>query len=565
MNMKVAFQGEPGAYSEEAVLNYYGKVDTLPCESFDAVFEAVNSGRCDAALIPIENSLAGSIHQNYDLFLHHDLHITGEYLLRVRHCLIALPGVKIKDIKKAISHPQALGQCAGYLRGRKIKPEAVYDTAGSVKILGESGARDTAAIASRRAAEMYGMHIVDEGIEDNSENYTRFLAIQKKATTPEKEAKTSIVFTLHNQPGALFKALSVFALRDLDLTKIESRPLQGKPWEYLFYIDFLGSASDEKVQRALDHLEEYAVMLRVLGSYERYEDKASTDEPKNQPIHMDHNLPIVVGKRPKLLAFDGFRLWVSCSDEGVVAAVDLPSLEVSGTIPVTSAPHAICFDGSTLWMASAVENQIKAYDVRTRTETMTLDVEAFPRSLAFDGQRLWIASGDNNCVEGINVETGERIALIAVGQYPGSLTIQGENLWVANSLDDTVQVIDLNTLTASAPIKVGNNPRSFAFDGKFMWVANLDGHTIQAIDPKSHATKEPIQVVNFPSSLAFDGKFLWISSYSDASVHAVDVKNADKVVHTIQAGGDPESLLFDGNRLWVCNSAEDTVQIISPS
>lgn len=268
--MRVAFQGEPGAYSEQAVFSYFGEVETRPCESFDMVFDSVVSDECEYGLIPIENSLAGSIHQNYDLLLRHDLHIVGEYPLRVQHCLIALPGVKKEDIRRAISHPQALGQCAAYLRGLGIKAESVYDTAGSVKMLKESGARDTAAVASRRAAEIHGMQILEEGIEDNPENYTRFLAISKIAMKPDGEARTSIVFTLKNQPGALFKALSVFALRDIDLTKIESRPLQGTPWDYLFYIDFLGAIHDEQTKRALDHLGEYALMLRVLGSYPRH-------------------------------------------------------------------------------------------------------------------------------------------------------------------------------------------------------------------------------------------------------------------------------------------------------
>lgn len=268
--MKVAFQGEPGAYSEQAVFNFHGQVETLPCESFDAVFHAVVTDACSSALIPIENSLAGSIHQNYDLLLRNNLHIVGEYFLRVHHCLIAMPGVNKAEIKKAISHPQALGQCAGYLQSRGIKAEQVYDTAGSVKQLKALGARDVAAIASRRAAEIYEMQILEEGIEDNPENFTRFLAIQKELIQPEGESKTSIVFTLKNQPGALFKALSVFALRDIDLTKIESRPLQGKPWEYLFYVDFIGATHHETSRRALDHLGEYALMLRVLGSYPRF-------------------------------------------------------------------------------------------------------------------------------------------------------------------------------------------------------------------------------------------------------------------------------------------------------
>jgi prephenate dehydratase len=268
--MKVAFQGESGAYSEQAVYEYFGSTETKSCESFEAVFVAVTSGVCESALVPIENSLAGSIHQNYDLLLRYNLFITGEHLLRVRHCLIAVPGVQLSDIKKAISHPQALGQCMNYLREHGIKPEAVYDTAGSVKMLKESGAHDTAAIASHRAAELYGMQILEEGIEDNAENYTRFLAIAREPIRPEGESKTSIVFTLKNQPGALFKALSVFALRDIDLSKIESRPLAGKPWEYLFYIDFIGDEHDAHVAKALDHLGEYATMLRVLGSYQRF-------------------------------------------------------------------------------------------------------------------------------------------------------------------------------------------------------------------------------------------------------------------------------------------------------
>ena len=268
--MKVAFQGEPGAYSEEAGHGYFTAAEMVPQESFDAVFAAVTSGACESGLIPIENSLAGSIHQNYDLLLRHELYIVGEYFLRVRHCLIGFPGVERSDIRRVISHPQALGQCAVYLRELGVKTEPVYDTAGSVKMLKSSGDKECAAIASKRAAEIYGMHILQEGIEDNPENYTRFLEIAPRAVKPVAEAKTSIVFTLKNQPGALFNALRVFALRDIDLTKIESRPLVGKIWEYLFYVDFIGACGQTPAQEALDQLGEFALMLRVLGSYPRF-------------------------------------------------------------------------------------------------------------------------------------------------------------------------------------------------------------------------------------------------------------------------------------------------------
>jgi prephenate dehydratase len=267
----IAFQGEPGAYSEAAALAHFGpQIDTMPCESFDLIFDAVQSERCDMGIIPIENSLAGSIHRNYDLLLQHQLYIVGEHFLRVQHCLIGLPGVEKAEIRKAISHPQALAQCERYLKLGGIASEVVYDTAGSVKILKQSGDRTLAAIASRRAAEFYEMNILDEGIEDDPANFTRFLAIRRTPVFPGEDAKTSIVFTLKNLPGALFKALSVFALRDIDLTKIESRPLVGKVWEYQFYIDFAGSTTDRNAARALEHLGEYAITLRVLGSYPRY-------------------------------------------------------------------------------------------------------------------------------------------------------------------------------------------------------------------------------------------------------------------------------------------------------
>jgi prephenate dehydratase len=267
----VAFQGEPGAYSEAAALEHFGAdTPTLPCASFEEVFNAVSSGRAGCGLIAIENSLAGSIHHNYDLLLANDLWITGEHYLRVHHCLIANPGVHMGDLRKVISHPQALAQCDGYLRAHLLPAEVFYDTAGSVRHLKQTGARDVAGIASRRAAEVYQMQVLEEGIEDNPANFTRFLVVSKEPAHPSGQAKTTLVFTLKNQPGSLFKALSVFALRDIDLTKIESRPLVGSPWEYLFYVDCAGASDEPPVARALSHLEEYAATLRVLGSYARH-------------------------------------------------------------------------------------------------------------------------------------------------------------------------------------------------------------------------------------------------------------------------------------------------------
>ncbi len=266
----VAFQGERGAYSEAAALEFFGNsIEPVPCPSFDEVFEKVESGAVEYGIVPVENSLGGSIHRNYDLFMRHQLHLVGEKIHRVRHCLIAFPGATLKDIQIIMSHPQALAQCEHYLHRLGIQREVVYDTAGAVKLLRESRRRDHAAIASRRAAEVYEMQILQEGIEDDEANFTRFVILAREPIVPQSPAKTSIVFTLKNQPGALFKALSVFALRDLDLTKIESRPLAGSPWEYLFYLDFAGSTGDETSRRALDHLGEYATTLRILGAYSR--------------------------------------------------------------------------------------------------------------------------------------------------------------------------------------------------------------------------------------------------------------------------------------------------------
>lgn len=272
MSMRVAFQGESGAYSEAAALEHFGSdVETLACNSFEQVFASIGSGECHAGMLPIENSLAGSIHRNYDLLLQNTLSVTGEHYLPIHHCLISNPGVELKNIEKVISHPQALAQSDGFLRSLKhVSIEPVYDTAGSVKMIKETGSRNVAAVASRRAAELYGMNILAERIEDHHTNTTRFLAVARDPASPGLDAKTSIVFSLVNQPASLFKAMSVFALRDIDLTKIESRPYIERPWDYLFYIDCVGSTNDPVIRRALAHLDEYATMLRILGSYPRH-------------------------------------------------------------------------------------------------------------------------------------------------------------------------------------------------------------------------------------------------------------------------------------------------------
>ena len=271
----VAFQGEPGAYSELAAFEHFGPgISTLPCESFDRAYEALNRGECTHALLPFENSLAGSIHRNYDLILRHELYIVGEYHLRVSHCLLGLPGANISQVQRAHSHPQALAQCEHNLARLRITRVAEKDTAGSARLVREWNDPQEAAIASTRAAEVYELEILQENLEDNPHNYTRFLALTKKPlliANPEVgDYKTSVVFSLKNMPGVLFKALSVFALRDIDLTKIESRPIQGQPWEYMFYVDFAGHRDGLNCARALDHLGELAVYIRVLGSYPRH-------------------------------------------------------------------------------------------------------------------------------------------------------------------------------------------------------------------------------------------------------------------------------------------------------
>lgn len=269
-----AFQGERGAFSEEAARKLLGAdVEVVPCQRFEEVFQALATNKVDAAVIPIENTLHGSIHENYDHLLRFGLPIVAETNLRIVHNLIAPHSISFEEIRRVYSHPVALNQCLRFFaENPQIERVQFYDTAGSVKHLTENPEPGAAAIASSVAAEFYGAHIVKRSIEDDRENHTRFFLLRNEAIpfpdgAEEIKWKTSIVFNLRNVSGALFRAMSVFALRDIDLAKIESRPLRGKPWEYHFYVDFLKHVDDDTAKKALGHLAEFAQSVHVLGCY----------------------------------------------------------------------------------------------------------------------------------------------------------------------------------------------------------------------------------------------------------------------------------------------------------
>lgn len=273
--VRVAYQGERGAFSEVAARRLLGNdVTAVPCHSFESMFASVTGGDSHCCVAPIENSLAGSIHRNYDLLLDSGLTIAGETNLRVVHNLIAPRGVEPGALRRVYSHPVALAQCTRFLAAHpEIEPVPVHDTAGAVRMVVEQGMPDAAAIASDTAAEIYGAQVLERSIEDNAQNFTRFLLLlPSEARRPElREAerrwKTSLVFRTENKPGALFRALGAFAIFDIDLCKIESRPVEGRPWEYSFYLDIVGQREDPAVARALANLGEIAEMVRVLGSY----------------------------------------------------------------------------------------------------------------------------------------------------------------------------------------------------------------------------------------------------------------------------------------------------------
>jgi prephenate dehydratase len=264
----VAFQGEHGAYSEEAARQHFGEVATLPCHSFREIFQAVLEGRASHGILPVENSLAGTVPQNYELLFEHDLRVQAEVILPIRHMLLASAGTRLAEIKRVKSHPQALAQCEDYLRRRGWEAIPAYDTAGSARELAERPEPGTAAIASALAGELYGLTILESSVEDESFNSTRFfVAGLNDGPRTDGPHKTSIVFAVRHRPAALYECLGAFAQNQVNLTKLESRPMRSRPWQYWFYLDFEGHADDPACKSALMGLLQTASMVKLLGSY----------------------------------------------------------------------------------------------------------------------------------------------------------------------------------------------------------------------------------------------------------------------------------------------------------
>jgi len=263
---KVAFQGERGAFSEIAAINFFGSsIEPVPCKTFEEVFKKISYKEADYGLLPIENSQTGGINESHDLLLHQELFAMGEVKLNVEHCLITKGEIDFKLIKKVYSHPQALAQCEGFLLKNlphcQIIP--VYDTAGSVKMIKGAKENNVAAIASSWAGELYGLKIIRKGIQDNKHNYTRFLVLSSEISPDSKSNKTSIIFAVVSKPGALYKCLKEFALRDINLTRLESRPSKQKPWEYIFYTDFEKGLFEQSAQEALEELKKHTTFVKI--------------------------------------------------------------------------------------------------------------------------------------------------------------------------------------------------------------------------------------------------------------------------------------------------------------
>jgi chorismate mutase/prephenate dehydratase len=271
MRRKVAFQGVHGAFSEDAVFSYFqDDVEAIPCNEFEEVFEMVEKGEVSHAVVPVENSLEGSVTTVSDLLLDSDLTVTGEALVLVRHCLIGQPDSSMETIKRVYSHPQALGQCRSFLSQHPAWEKIPsYDTAGSVKLVKERGRMEEAAVASKRAATFYGMKVLQEDIQSSTRNFTRFFVVEKTASMPTEGDKTSLAFSTKNIPGALYQCIGAFAERGVNLSKLESRPRKGRTWEYVFYVDVDGHVDDPKVSDALSDLVRRSSFVKVFGSYKK--------------------------------------------------------------------------------------------------------------------------------------------------------------------------------------------------------------------------------------------------------------------------------------------------------
>ena len=268
--LKVAFQGEHGAYSEAAAMTFFKDlIETIPYSTFHEVLESTESGKSDFAVLPVENSLEGIVGESNDLLLTTKLNVTGEIYHRIKHCLIGFQD--LGKIDTVYSHPQALGQCRKFIQEHHLKAIPTYDTAGSVKILLELKKDNISCIASRRAAEIYKAPIIKEGIEDNINNYTRFLVLSNRKQERTSKDKTSIIFSIKHVPGALYSVLEKFHMNKINLTKIESRPTKATPWEYNFYVDFEGNQNDRNIQDALEKIKPNTIFLKILGSYPRAE------------------------------------------------------------------------------------------------------------------------------------------------------------------------------------------------------------------------------------------------------------------------------------------------------
>jgi prephenate dehydratase len=265
----IAYQGEAGAYSEKGAQEMWPEAEHRPYSSIRKVFEAVEVGRVDFGLVPIDNSQAGSINETYDLFLKHGLHLVGETIVRIDHCLMALPGSAIDDLQEVISHPQAVAQCEEFLTALDVSVRAQYDTAGAAKQIVEDKLTTTGAIASRRAADLYGLQVLAERIQTYADNYTRFGALSRSAQVIDGSDadKSSLVFGVGHVSGSLYRCLGAFAERHLSLTKLESRPRAGRPWEYVFYVDVEAAAGDPAMIEALSEVSEHSTFTRLLGTY----------------------------------------------------------------------------------------------------------------------------------------------------------------------------------------------------------------------------------------------------------------------------------------------------------